>query len=179
MVSVDGYFEGEGHDISWHNANNEEFEDFVHEQNPTIGTILFGRKTYDMMAAFWPTEQGRTADKPTADIMTATPKIVASHTPFKPEWANTTVVSENVMDEVKKLKEESGKDIAILGSNNFCVSLMEEGLVDEFRIMVNPIALGKGSALFTGLSKPTNLTLASTRAFKSGNILNTYHPAGI
>src|SRR6185437_17143119 len=102
MVSLDGYFEGEGHDISWHNAGGDEFEEFVHEQNNHLDTVLFGRRTYDLMAGFWPTPEGAQADKATADWMTSAKKVVVSPA-FEPAWQNTRVVSQNVVEEIKKL----------------------------------------------------------------------------
>jgi dihydrofolate reductase len=173
MVSLDGYFEGVNHDLSWHNAD-EEFLAFSSEQLTDTGTILFGHRTYKMMSSFWPTPQGIAADPATAKFMDEIPKVVASSNDFKPDWKNTSVVSHNVIVEIQKLKQERGKDIALLGSNKLCVSLMEARLVDEFRIMVNPVALGRGSSLFTGLSKKANLQLIKARQFKSGNILNYY-----
>jgi dihydrofolate reductase len=175
MVSLDGFFEGEGHDLSWHNADNKEFEQFAHEQNNHLDTVLFGRRTYDMMASFWPGENGQKADKPTADWMSGARKVVVSE-PFEPMWSNTQVISENVLHEIRKLKNEQGTDIALLGSNTLCVSLMEGGLVDEFRLMYNPIAIGKGTPLFASISKPVNLKLIDSRIFKSGNVLNRYLP---
>lgn len=175
MVSVDGYFEGMDHDISWHNVDAE-FNVFANEQLGESGMLLFGHKTYDLMAGYWPTHQGVSDDAAIAKLMNDMPKIVASHQPFKADWNNAKVVSENVAETIKALKAESGKDIAILGSNNLCVSLMEAGLVDEFRIMVNSVALGKGNSLFTGLSKTMKFQLVKTRVFQSGNMLNCYIP---
>ncbi|HET8581070.1 MAG TPA: dihydrofolate reductase family protein [Candidatus Paceibacterota bacterium] len=172
MVSLDGYFEGTGHDISWHNVDAE-FNAFAHEQNNQLDTVLFGRRTYDLMASFWPTPEGMRDDDATAQWMMRAKKVVVSE-PFEPTWENTTVVSGNVADEIRKLKEEPGTDIALLGSNMLCVSLMEAGLVDEFRLMVNPIAIGNGTPLFSGLSKPHALTLIDSRTFANGNVLNRY-----
>jgi dihydrofolate reductase len=169
LVSVDGYFEGPDHDISWHNVDPE-FVTFADEQvEEDVGMLLFGRRTYDLMASFWPT-----LDSTTARLMNAALKVVISDSPFEPEWENTTVVSENVAGAVRELKNQSGKDIAIFGSNMLCVSLMEEGLVDEFRIMVCPVALGKGTQLFAGLTKRVKLRLLKSRTFASGNMLQYY-----
>lgn len=176
LVSVDGYFEAPGHDISWHNVDGE-FHDFANEQLAETGALLFGKRTYDMMAAWWPTQQGEEADSATAKFMNALPKVAVSHEDFKPAWANTSVVSGDVPAAIKKLKEAPGKDIAIFGSNALCVSLMEAGLVDEFRIMVCPVALGAGTPLFAGLSKRMPLKILKTREFKSGNVLNYYSAA--
>lgn len=175
MVTLDGYFEGEGHDISWHNVDAE-FNDFANAQLEESGALLFGKRTYDLMAGFWPTPEAQTGTKATADLMNALPKFVASDVPFEPAWSGTTVLTGDVAGAVAKLKSESGKDIALFGSNMLCVSLMERGLVDEFRIMVNPRAIGKGTPLFAGLSKRIDLKLLGSRTFKSGNILSVYSP---
>jgi dihydrofolate reductase len=172
MVTLDGYFEGEDHDITWHMVDDE-FNAFAIEQLAEVDTLIFGHRTYDLMAAYWPKE-GMRIDPDTAKPMNQAAKIAVSHTSFTPEWANTRVLSENVFDEIRHLKENSGKAIAIFGSNNLCVSLMGEGLVEEFRIMVNPLALGKGSSLFTGLAGSINFKPIATREFKSGNVLLTY-----
>jgi dihydrofolate reductase len=177
MVSLDGYFEGEDHDLSWHTVDDE-FNEYAHEQLRNTGAILFGKTTYQMMAAFWPTPQGQAVDKETANAMNVLPKYVASHQPFETKWINTTVLSGDVAGEVSKLKNESGKNVAILGSNTLCVSLMKKGLVDEFRIMVNPRAINKGTPLFAGLERPMRLKLIDSRIFKSGNVLNRYAIAG-
>jgi len=97
-----------------------------------------------------------------------------SDKPVTPSWQPTTVVTANVHDDITKLKSENGKSIAILASNALCVSLMEAALVDEFRLMVNPVAIGKGTALFAGLAKPVKLNFIGSRVFKDGNALNQY-----
>lgn len=173
MVSLDGYFEGEAHDLSWHNVDGE-FNDFAHEQLGETGALLFGRRTYDLMAAFWPTAQAQAVDKETAAAMGALPKVVVSGRPFTPSWQPTRVITANVRDEITKLKSEQGKSIAILGSNALCVSLMEAALVDEFRLMVNPVTIGKGTPLFSGLAKRLKLNFINSRVFKNGNVLNRY-----
>lgn len=170
LVSVDGYFEGPDHDISWHNVDAE-FNDFADRQLEDVGTLLFGRRTYDLMASFWPH-----ATSPTAQFMNALPKAVVSHAAFTPEWEHTRVISADVVAEIRRLKDEPGKDIAMFGSNMLCVSLMEAGLVDEFRIMTCPVALGKGTSLFAGLSKRLALRLVRQQEFNSGNILRCYVP---
>ncbi len=178
MVSVDGYFEAPNHDLSWHNVDAE-FEAFVHEQNTSalIDTILMGHRTYDLMASVWPKLEGMEMDPETALFMNKTPKLIATNAPFTPEWEHTSIVSGNVVDEIAKLKAQPGKDIIILGSNILCVSLMEKDLVDEFRLMVNPVALGDGTPLFAGLSRRVKLTRTKTHEFKSGNVLNYYRRA--
>jgi dihydrofolate reductase len=178
-VSLDGYFEGPGHDISFFNARDDHFEPFSPEQGQEVDTILFGRKTYGLMKAFWPKPQAAQAAPEIAKFMNENHKVVASHRAFEPGWSKVTVISNNVTGEVQKLKEQPGKNIIMFGSNNLCVSLMQAGLVDEFQILVAPIALGEGTSLFAGLSKRADLVLTETRQFKSGKILLTYEPGNI
>ena len=176
-VSLDGYFEGPGHDISWFNADDYHFEAFSLEQSKEVDTILLGRKTYELMKSFWPTPQAEEIAPEIAKFMNENLKVVASHKPFEPGWNNVAVIGADVPGEVKQLKEQPGKTMAIFGSNNFCVSLMQAGLVDEFRIVVNPVALGEGTSLFKGLQEKADLRLVKTRPFESGKVLLTYVPA--
>ena len=177
MVSLDGYFEGENHDLSWHNVDSE-FVDFAVEQTGSSDTLLFGRRTYELMADFWPTENARTMDPKTAEIMNDTSKIVFSKTlksvKESEHWKNIKLVSQNPAEEIKKLKEQKGLDIAILGSNNLMVSILNQNVIDEFRIMINPIAIGSGTPLFHGIKNKLNLKLIKTREFKNGNVLLVY-----
>jgi dihydrofolate reductase len=172
-VSLDGFFEGPGHDISWARSD---FEAFSAEQSLDVDMLLFGHRTYEMMK-FWSTPQAEEMMPAIAKFMNEKHKVVASHTSFEPGWRNVTVIHDNVAGEIRKLKQQPGKVIMMFGSNELCVSLMEEGLVDEFQILVNPVALGKGTSLFTGLAKKAELTLTETRTFKSGVVMLTYAPA--
>ena len=176
MVSLDGFFEGLNGDISWHNVDDE-FNEFAIQQLSEVDTLLFGRRTYQGMASYWPTEAARKDDPVVTGLMNSIPKIVVSKTLETVDWENTSLVKENVTEEISKLKRVSGKDIAIFGSANLTVALTETGLVDEYRVMVNPVALGDGKSLFTGLDHKLNLKLLKTKPFKSGNVLLYYEPA--
>ncbi len=176
MVSLDGFFEGPEHDLSWHNADNQEFADFANEQTAGLGAILFGHRTYNMMADFWPKPIGEQADAMTARLMNQAQKYVVTHDDFEPGWENTEVINANVQEKIQKLKTDSGKDLAVFGSNNLCVSLLEMGLLDELRIMVNPVVIGSGTQLFHGAKSKYKFELMNSRRFKSGNVLLTYKP---
>lgn len=173
-ISLDGYFEAPGHDISGFHAD---FEAFSSSESQEVDTLLFGRRTYEMMK-FWSTPQAEEVAPEIAKFMNEKLKIVASHASFEPGWKNVRVISGDVIGAVKELKAQPGKNIIILGSNTLCVSLMQANLVDEFQIVVNPVVFGGGTPLFAGLPKPAQLTLTDTRRFKSGAVLLTYHPAG-
>jgi dihydrofolate reductase len=173
MISADGYFEGVDHDLDWHNVNAE-FNDFAIAQLDEADTLVFGRKTYELMASFWPTAMARKNDPDVAEKMNSTAKVVLSHSLNVVEWHNTTLLKDNAIDRLRELKEGHGKALLVLGSSNLCVGLLEEGLIDEVRLMVNPIVLGKGNTIFAGLNKPLRLELTDTHKFKSGNILLSY-----
>jgi len=175
MTTLDGFFEGPDHDISWHNTDME-FEKFAIEQLKTVDTILFGRVTYEMMASFWPSPAVLETDPETAKYMNELPKVVFSKTLYEADWQNTRLVKDNIKEEIRNLKAKTEKDIAIFGSSDLTVSLAELGLVDEYRIMVNPVVLGKGKTLMQGIKEQLKLKLIKSRTFANGNILLTYVP---
>ena len=109
--------------------------------------------------------------------MNETPKVVVSHKSFVPDWQNTTVICDDLVDELSKLKVVDSNTI-VLGSNNLCETLILEGLLDEVQIVVNPVLLGDGTPLFKGLSKTTELILKETTVFESGKVLLVYELTG-
>jgi len=175
LTSVDGFFEGAGHNIDWHNVD-EEFNEFANEQLSSTDMLLFGRVTYELMASYWPTEQAKADDPEVAGAMNALPKVVVSTTLDKADWENTRLIKDNVAEEVGKLKQQAGKDMIVMGSSDLAVSLAEMGLVDEFRIMVNPVVLGAGKPVFSGIQGRMNLKLLKARTFGNGNVLLYYAP---
>ncbi|HEY6541404.1 MAG TPA: dihydrofolate reductase family protein [Ktedonobacteraceae bacterium] len=175
MVTLDGFFEGPDHNIDWHNVD-EEFNEFAIDQLNEVDALLFGRVTYEGMASYWPTPFALEDDPVVAGKMNAIPKLVFSRTLDKAEWSNSRLVKENIAGEVSQLKQQEGRDLAIFGSANLTMSLLQMGLVDELRLMVNPVVLGKGKPLFEGIHEKLNLKLIKTRAFRSGNVLLYYQP---
>ncbi len=175
MVTLDGFFEGPNQDISWHHVDDE-FNQFAIEQTSTVDTILFGRVTYELMANYWPTPAATTDDPIVADLMNRLPKIVFSRTLQRAEWNNTRLIKDNIAEEISKLKQQSGKDLALFGSANLLSTLIQMDLIDEHRIMVNPVVLGSGTPLFQGIKGKFNLKLLKARTFRSGNVLLYYQP---
>ena len=173
LITLDGFFDGPNGDLSWHNVDDE-FHEFATDQLNETDTILFGRRTYQMMASYWPTENAIKNDPIVAGKMNSLPKVVFSKTLTKASWNNTMLVKEDTAKFVLNLKTQRGRDIAILGSSDLAVSLMKLNLIDEFRIMINPVVLISGKTLFHGLDDKTHLKLVKTRAFKSGNVLLCY-----
>jgi dihydrofolate reductase len=177
MVTLDGYFEGSDGEIDWHNADNKEFNEFAVEQMSTVDTLAFGRKTYQMMASYWLTEVAMQSDPIVADRMNCLSKVVFSTTLEAVDWNNTRLVSENAAQELRTLKSQAGKDLAIFGSADLISTIMEE--IDEHRVMVNPVLLGQGTPLFRSTGKKILLKRVNARAFESGNVLLTYRPAEV
>jgi dihydrofolate reductase len=175
LISIDGYYEGPNREIDWHNVDAE-FNDFAIAFLSTIDTILFGRVTYQLMAGYWPTPDALKNDPIVAERMNNLSKIVFSKTMKKADWNNTRVFSGNIPDEINKLKQQPGKDIAIFGSSDLALTLIPFGLIDEFRILVNPVVLGSGKPLFKGLKERLKLKLIKTKTFISGNVLLYYIP---
>ena len=175
MTTLDGFFEGPNQDISWHNVD-EEFNEFAIDQLNEIDTLLFGRVTYQLMASYWPTEAAINDDPEVAGLMNSLPKIVFSRTLDQADWNNSRLVKENIAEEVLNLKQQPGKDIAIFGSSDLAVTLAESSLIDEYRIIVNPVFLGHGTPLLKGIKEKVNLKLLKARTFKSGNVLLYYEP---
>jgi dihydrofolate reductase len=175
MVSLDGFFEGPNREIDWHNVD-EEFNKYSVDQTRSAGGLLFGRVTYELMASYWPTPEASGNDPQIAEIMNTIPKIVFSRTLNQAEWNNTRLVKEDAASEVSKLKQESGKDLYIFGSLKLSETLIQHSLIDEFRIMVNPVVIGRGRSLFPKIQDRLDLKLLDTRQFRSGNVLLAYQP---
>ena len=127
------------------------------------------------MANYWQTSGAVTDDPIVAGLMNSKPKIVFSKTLKNAEWNNTKLVKDNIDEEILKLKGQKGKDIIILGSGSIVSALAKKGLIDEYRIMINPVILGAGNPLFNQTGR-LNLELINTKVFRSGNILLYYKP---
>ena len=177
LVTLEGYFEGPGKDISWHNVDAE-FNDYAIEMLNSADTLLFGRVTYERMANFWPTPGAIRTDPVVAGKMNSLPKVVFSRTLKKTGWNNTRLVSANIEEEVQKMKGQPGKDIVLLGSGSIMSQFAQRGLIDEYRLMVNPIILGSGTPLFKDIKDRLELKLTRAKPFRNGNVLLYYEPAG-
>jgi dihydrofolate reductase len=178
-VSVDGHFADAQGDMRWaHNAAPDpEWDAFVAGNASGGGTLVFGRITYEMMASFWPTPHAMKMNAVVAERMNAGEKIVFSRTLETAAWSNTTLVKGEMIAEMRKIKAGNGPGMAILGSGSVVKQLAEAGLIDEFQIVVVPVALGAGRTLFAGIQKRLGLKLLKTRPFKNGNVLLCYEPA--
>jgi dihydrofolate reductase len=175
MVTLDGFFAGPNGEIDWHHVD-EEFNEFAIGQLNSADGLLFGRVTFQLMASYWPTPSAIANDPIIANKMNAIPKIVFSRTLGKAEWNNAKLVKGNIADEISKLKQQPGKDLFVFGSADLASTLTRLGLIDEYRVMVNPVVLGSGSPLFKGIQDKLDLKLVKTKTFRNGNVLLCYQP---
>jgi dihydrofolate reductase len=176
FITLNGFYKDAQNGIGWHKHGGEE-EDFSKEGAQSDSIILFGRVTYDMMKSFWPTPMAMESMPEVADGMNKSEKIVFSKKLEKADWNNTRIVNSNVVEEIKKLKKTSKKDMVILGSGSIVTLCAEHNLINTYQIMLDPVAIGNGTPIFSGLKRQLDLKLISTKAFKSGVVLLNYQVA--
>jgi dihydrofolate reductase len=173
-VTLDGYFTDLNGDMSWAHSEDVEFNTFVEGNAKGGGELVFGRITYDLMASFWPTPAAIKSFPVVAGGMNDSPKVVFSRSMEKASWNNTRVVKGDAAAEMRKLKKEPGKDLVIMGSGSLVAQLAEEGLIDEYQLVVIPVVIGGGRTMFDGVKGKLALKLKSTRAFRNGNVFLRY-----
>ncbi len=173
-VSLDGFFCDASGDMSWAHNDDAEWRAFTNENASGDSELLFGRVTYEMMVAFWPTAQAKQIMPVVAERMNSARKVVFSKSLSKAEWQNTRLLKGDLASEVEKLKEESGPSLVMMGSGSIVSQLSALGLIDEYQLAVHPLALGAGRTLFETLKKPVNLELQKTRSFENGNVVSWY-----
>jgi dihydrofolate reductase len=177
-VTLDGYFTDKNGDMSWaHKQSDPEWDEFVEGNASGGGVLVFGRITYEMMKSFWPTPAALNQFPVVAERMNNLPKVVFSRTLAQADWKNTTLINGNLAAEIRKMKEGPGEDIAIMGSGTIVSQLAQEGLIDEFQLVLNPIALGHGRTMFEGIKEKLAMKRTKTRTFGNGNVLLCYKPA--
>lgn len=176
-VSLDGYFTDEKNDMSWAHKNDPEWNEFTAENAGGGGTLLLGRVTYDLMKSFWPTEEAKKMMPEVAEGMNNLEKVVFSRTLDKADWKNTRLVKRGLVEEVQKMKKDTGDDIVILGSGSIVSQLSEHRLIDEYQFVICPIVLGKGRTMFEGMTEKLNLKRTNARTFENGNVVLSYQPA--
>ena len=171
FTTLDGFHTGPGGEFDWPNVDDD-FHQFSIRQLNDVGTVVFGRITYAEMAAFWPTPEAAEVDPETAERMNEIDKVVYSSSLSVAEWNNTRLVSTDPVAHLDGLKRDgSPGDLAIFGSSTLTASLLDAGIVDEVRIMVNPILLGSGERLLAGIGGRIRLGVTRTMTFRNGNVL--------
>jgi len=177
-VSLDGYFVDANGDMGWAHRGDQdaEWNAFVSGNARGGGELLFGRKTYDLMASFWPTPMAARMNPIVAERMNKMPKVVFSRTLDKATWSNTKLVKGDIAAEVRKMKNAPGNGMTIMGSGSIVSQLAQAGLVDEYQFVLNPIVLGRGRTMFEGLEKKLPMKLTKSRTFGNGNVVLCYEP---
>lgn len=182
LISLDGFFAGEDGNIDWHMVDDE-FNDFAVEQTASFGAIIFGKTTYKMFEEFWPVFAKASVGKPTlsadekiAKTIDEVEKFVFSKSLQDVTWKNTKLFHEINPEEVKQWKDQPGGDMVIFGSGTIVQQMTNLGLIDEYRLMVNPVVLGKGKSMFADTKAMLKLKLLNSRIFKNGNVLLYYQP---
>ena len=172
LITLDGFFEGpKSWDLDFHKLVwGEELEQISIQQLRSADILLFGRVTYEGMAAYWPRQRGVIAD-----LMNSIAKIVFSRTLEEAEWNNTTLVRNHAEEEVAKLKRQAGKDGYIFGSATLSSALMQHSLIDEYRLALVPVLVGRGNPLFK-VSPRTTMKMLEARQLKNGCVILRYEP---
>jgi len=172
-MTLDGYFEGDKNwDLSFHETVwGPELNKISTEQLKTADYLVFGRITYEGMAAFWKTAKGETAE-----LMNKIPKLVCSRTLNSVDWNNSTLVKGNASAEISKLKAQGGGDMYVFGSANLSETFINDNLFDEYRIGVAPIIAGSGRPLFQKGIAPRPLTIVSSQQLSTGGLIMTFKP---
>ena len=172
--TANGFVGGPNGELDWMEWNwTDDIKKCVNELTDSSDTILLGRKMTDGFVTHWENVKPEDEEYPFARKMVDTPKVVFSKTLEKSLWNNTTLAKGNLGDEINALKNQKGKDIVVYGGAGFVSSLIEEGLIDELNLFVNPSTIPEGLIIF---KKRTNLKLTGSQSFQCGIILLQYVP---
>jgi dihydrofolate reductase len=172
-MTFDGVFDAATMDSWWQNTNSSERMAFILEQYAQGDIYLLGRTTYEMLWPGWSTQT--TGDGP-GPILNRMQKVVVSTTLTEAPWKESTILRENVVEEIARLKQQPGGDIIIDGSATLVASLQGTGLIDEYRFLVEPFVMGSGRRFFPDGTPPTRLRLLESRTLGSGTLALTYQP---
>jgi dihydrofolate reductase len=177
FMSLNGFYKGMDEDIQWHQHGKEEAEYSV-ESLKTGNTLLFGRKTYEMMKSFWPTQMAFDTYPEVADLMNKAEKLVVSSSVTSADWNNTKIIHNNLVENIERLKLTHKNDITILGSGSLLRQLSEANLIDAYQIMIDPVFIATGQPILDNINRNINLKLKKSRVLNSGTILLFYEQKG-
>jgi dihydrofolate reductase len=175
-VSLDGYFVDSNGRMDWarHDRTDPAWNAFVAGNASGNGTLVMGRVTYELMNRYWPTPMAKHNDPVVAEGMNRMPKVVFSRTLKETSWNNTRLVKDGLAEEIRRMKQESGEGMALLGSGSIVAQLTEEKVIDEYHFVVNPVILGAGRTMFEGVTRKMELKLNRSRAFQNGYVVVQY-----
>lgn len=176
-ITVDGYFAGANGDIGWIHRDDPELREFVRQNAASSGVLIFGRITYDLMARYWPTPLAFEHDPVMAARMNERSKVVFSRTLERATWNNTKLVKADAVEEIRKMKEAGGENLVILGSGSIVAQLARHRLIDEYQLLLCPVALGSGKTMLEGIQEKLVFQLVQTRVFGNGDVFLRYEPA--
>ena len=176
FITLDGFIEdANDNQMKWvTDSFNEEIAKEQLKDANNIDTILFGRKTYDILSAYWPTSAAKERDPEMFKQLNNSAKIVFSTTLNNPQWNNSKVMRAINYNEIQNIKEGDGKNIAVSGSASIVHALLNLGLIDEFHLTVFPVAVGNGKRLFDNFNDRQNFNFIKTKAFTNGVIILFY-----
>jgi len=180
QLSVDGFVADPNGELDWMQWNwSEDIKNYVGELTDSVDTILLGRKMTDGFISHW---SNVLKDKSDPEYVSAkkfidTPKIVFTKTLKSCDWINTTLATGDIVEEVNKLKNQQGKDIIVYGGASLVSSLIQNNLIDDYHLFINPAAIGKGMEIFKNLDEKLNLKLVNTKTFSNGVVGLLYENA--
>jgi dihydrofolate reductase len=180
QVTIDGFICGPNGEMDWMTWDwDEVLKSYAGELTNSVDTFLMGRATGEGMAIYWPTVAGNPEsteeDKWMAERLNSFPKVVFSRTITHIEWNNARIAND-IVTEVQELKKEPGKDILIYGGAGIVSSFISENLIDEYHLFINPVAIGKGKAIFDKVNNSLKLTLVKTTVSTTGIVIHQYVP---
>ena len=179
QMSIDGYIAGPNGEMDWMVWNwDDKLKNYVFELTESVDTIILGRKMTDGFISYWSDIMTKPGDPfyAFAKKMIETPKVVFTKTLNKSKWVNTNIATGDLSDEIMKLKSESGKDIIVYGGATFDSSLIKAGLIDEFHLFINPVAIGSGMAIFKDISEIQKFIMIKSTPFDCGIVELHYEP---
>jgi dihydrofolate reductase len=174
-VSLDGFIEDAAGEIDWHFADAE-FDAFIDATLQSIDAMVFGRVAFEKLARYWRTASPPEASEVQVRLMHELPKYVVSDRLGRTEWNNSHTVGGDIAAAITALKQQPGGDIALFAGGGVATSFVQLGLIDEYRLIVNPVLLGAGTRLFGGGYERSDLRLIETRRFASGALVLFYEP---
>jgi dihydrofolate reductase len=176
-MSVNGCIAGPNGEMDWMvGLEDDELIKYTFKLHESVDTILLGRKMTDVFISTWLDVMNKPDDpwNAFAKKMIETPKVVFTKTLNKSELINTDIATGDLIEEVSKIKSQSGRDIVVYGGASFDSSLIKENLIDEFYLFINPVAIGNGMTIFKDLNEIRKYTLIESKAFESGKVLLRY-----